>query len=298
MLRELLPDRPDLWQGELRCLRYQPERRYVAELRAADGARAVLKSYTRKAFTRGKRNATAFESRGPLRVARLLGCSEGHRLLAFEWLPGRTLLDCFAAPEVERAAAVSTAAAALAELHAQPPDGLVCWTPEDEVLYVSSLAAEIAFICPWLARRAEQLGRRLGAEMAVTPAMHLSVHGDFSGSQVLVDQREAAIIDLDSAYCGDPAYDLGKFVAQAEDCALLGDLSPSQVELLRDALLQGYGRARGRAVLERIRWYTAAALIRRARFPFRAREPDWPQRTESLLDRAEAVATRCRRESG
>ena len=43
-----------LWQAELRCLRYRPERRYVAELRAADGTRALLKAYTERAYRRGE----------------------------------------------------------------------------------------------------------------------------------------------------------------------------------------------------------------------------------------------------
>ena len=40
---------------------------------------------------------------------------------------------------------------------------------------------------------------------------------------------------------------------------------------------------------ERIELYTAIELFRRARFPFRVREPDWAQRTEALLERADAI---------
>jgi hypothetical protein len=35
--------------------------------------------------------------------------------------------------------------------------------------------------------------------------------------------------------------------------------------------------------------YTALNLFRRARHPFRSREPDWPERTEALVERAEAM---------
>src|SRR5207249_1982913 len=89
LLRELLADRPDLWQCELRSLRYRAERRYAAAVCASDGSTAaLLKCYTRKAHFRAQRSARAFHSRGLLRIARLLGCSEHHRLLAFEWVPG------------------------------------------------------------------------------------------------------------------------------------------------------------------------------------------------------------------
>ena len=98
-----------------------------------------------------------------------------------------------------------------------------------------------------------------------------------------------AIIDLDWACYGDPGGDLGNFIAQAERKALRDDLSPSRVERLRVSLLEGYALATKRPLPERIGLYTAAEVFRRAGFPFRAGEPDWPQRTESLLERAEAI---------
>src|SRR5204863_310733 len=88
LLSEILPELPAMWESEVRCLRYRPERRYVAELRASDSARALLKAYTARAYIRGKRNATAFHPRTRLRLARLLGCSDSRGLLAFEWLAG------------------------------------------------------------------------------------------------------------------------------------------------------------------------------------------------------------------
>jgi aminoglycoside phosphotransferase (APT) family kinase protein len=185
--------------------------------------------------------------------------------------------------------AVSATGAALAALHAQQPDGLNRWTREAEVADLVSLSSEIGFIWPQLARRADDVARRLGAKLADAPAEHCTVHGDFSANQVLVGEREVAIIDLDWACYGDPADDLGNFIAQAERFALREELSPSRVELLRDALLKGYVRAAHRPLPERVGLYTAVQLFRRTRFPFRTREPDWPQRTEALLERAEAL---------
>jgi thiamine kinase-like enzyme len=287
-LRKLLPDWPKLWQGELRRLRYRPERRYVAELRAQDGTRALLKAYTERAYTRGKRNAQAFESRGVLRIARLLGYSDHHRLLAFEWLPGRLLTDLCLAPELDDDA-LTLVGVALATLHGQNPTDLSSWTREAEAADLLKLSAEIGFICPQLARRTDDLGRRLAARLAGAPALRCPVHGDFSGNQALVSEEDVAIIDLDWACYGDPADDLGNFIAQAERCALRGEFSPSRVESLREALLKGYASATNRPLPERINFYTAVETFRRARFPFRARELDWPQRTEALLERAQAI---------
>jgi tRNA A-37 threonylcarbamoyl transferase component Bud32 len=288
LLRELLPDFPKLWLGDLRVLRYRPERRYVAELRAPDGTQALLKAYTRKAYSRGKGNAQAFASRGLLRIGRLLGWSDHHRLLAFEWLPGRLLMDLCTAAEVEWDT-VTRAGAALAALHAQDSAALSRWTREAEAKDLRSLAAELGFICPPLARRAEELGQRLAKELSGAPAMRWALHGDFSANQALVSDEEVAIIDLDWACRGDPADDLGNFLAQTERKALRGELSPDRVERAKEALLRGYALGAGGALPERIELYTAVEVFRRTRFPFRAREAEWPERTEALLERAEKI---------
>ena len=288
LLREVLPDWPNLWHGELRCLRYRPERRFVAQLSAADGTLALLKASTEKAHHRSVRNATAFHSEQMLRVARLLGGSARHRLLALEWLPGRLLMDLCVAPELD-SDAFTAAGAALAVLHGQNPLDLSAWTREAEEADLLSLSSELGFICPQLSRQADRLARELAAHLASGPAVRCSLHGDFSANQVLVNQREVAIIDLDWACYGDPADDLGNFIAQAERYSLRGELPPERVAALKEALLKGYALASGRPLPERIELYTAVEVFRRTRFPFRAREPDWPQRTEALLHRAEEI---------
>src|SRR5207249_10173815 len=116
----------------LRRLRYRPGRRLVAEVRAGD-TRVIVKAYTRRAYRRAKHNATAFRAGGALRLAAMLGCSDTHRLIAFEWLPGRTLTESTHAP-LERVGA------ALAALHAQQPDGLEVWTREAEVADLNAVA--------------------------------------------------------------------------------------------------------------------------------------------------------------
>jgi len=286
LLAEVLPDRPGLRQGQLQHLSYWPERRFVAALRARDGSRVLVKLYTAGGYKKGQRTATAFESSGPLRVARLLGRSDRRRLLAFEWLPGRLLADLCTAPFLDSRAFAATGAA-LAALHAQGSDGLDCWTRDEEAAYVSELGDDVGFIRPDLAGRAEALARRLAAELAGAPEMHIPVHGDFSPKQVLVGEHQAAIVDFDGACCADPALDLGNMLAQFELDALRG--KPG-VEFLREAFLEGYRLAARRSLPERITLYSAVGLLRKSRFPFGAHLPDWPQHTQAILERAEIVS--------
>ena len=288
LLSELLPDHPALGAGELRGLRYWPGRRYSAELRAADGSRALIKAYTKRGYRRARRNAELFRSRPPLRVARPIGTSDDHRLIAFEWLPGRMLSDLCLAPEIGWEA-VRRTGEALAALHAQDAEWLEPWTRADETSYFASLAREIGFIHPPLAGLAESVARQVTSRLSGAPDWHRPLHSDFSDTQVLIDGRDVAIVDLDSARSGDPADDLGSLLAQEESYALRGKLPRDRVDGIQTALLEGYRRAESGMVLERVGPYTAAGLLRRARFAFRTRKADCAQIVETFLRRADEI---------
>jgi phosphotransferase family enzyme len=288
LVRNLLPDRPGFWEGEMRCLRYWPGRRYSAELRSADGTRALLKAYTRRGYQRALHNSEQFRSVSRLRVARRLGCSDSDRLIAFEWLPGRMLCERLLDPVIDRAALAATGAA-LAELHAQPAGGLERWTREDEILYVGALALEIGFLHPRFAERAESVARRISAWLVDAAPVERVLHSDFSDTQVLIDGNDVAIVDLDSARCGDPADDLGALFAQIEGYVLREKVTRERAAASREAILDGYRRGPDPSAADRTAPYLAAGLLRRARFAFRSRRPGWQNITDSSLSRAEAV---------
>ena len=292
LVRDVLPDRPEFWEGDMRCLRYWPGRRYSAELRAPDGGRALLKAYTRKGYRRALHNTDVFRGDERLSIARRLGCSDEHRLIAFEWLPGRMLCDLLHEPGMDRDALVATGTA-LSTLHAQPAGGLERWTRDDEATYVNGLALEIGFLCPPLVQRAEALARRIGAWFTEAPPVQQALHSDLSDTQVLIEGRSVAIVDLDSARSGDPADDLGALLAQVESYVLRGKRTANQAIAIREALLQGYARGPAPPLTARIEPYLAAGLLRRARFAFRSRRPDWREITDASLARAEAIFHTC-----
>jgi hypothetical protein len=289
VLRDLFPDRSELWDCELRALRYRPERRFVGELRGARGEHAVVKACTRRAYVRSKRNAMAFQPDGPLRIARLIGASDDRRLLAYEWLPGRALFDIYMDPEAD-SWPMAVAGAALATMHAQQPEGLSYWTRESEVAHLRAVAEEIAFVYPPLADRAEAVARRFEQRLPATARDPVAIHGDISARHLLVDEHQTGIIDLDWACYGDAADDLGYLVAHVERAAVRGKTPADRVDQFREAILEGYGRADDPELRKRIDLYTGIGLFQQARFPFRSWRPDWPESTESLLARTECYA--------
>jgi hypothetical protein len=293
VLREVVPDRPELWHGIIRELRYMPERRYVAQLLAGGAVQAVVKVYIEREYETVRR-ARAFASRELLRIARCLGCSDVYRVVSHEWLPGRLLSESVLDPELDLGAMVRTGAA-LAELHGQRVTGLNRLTRRMEGITLLSLAANLGFVLPNLRGRFDGLARRLASSLAAEAPVYRPIHGDFYPRQVLLDEGAVALLDLDRAAYGDPAADLGLFVAHLEREALRGTLTAGRVDVLREAFLEGYRDASGRPIPPRLDLYTAVGLLRLTPDPFRFREASWPERTEAILDRSETILQRPRR---
>ena len=291
LLREVLPDRPELWGGDLTCLRYRAGRRFVGALRGAGGQRALLKLNTTKGFKRSLKSAIAFRPDRTLRVAGVLGADEDLRLIVYEWMAGTMLFDLCARPEMDLNA-VAASATALAELHGQDPPGLKPWAREARRADLSDAASEIGFLCPWFARQAMDLAARLSERLADAPALDVPLHGDFSSRHVLVDGPSAAIIDLDLAYRGDPADDLGGILAQVERHAICGELPRARAASFREAFLVAYREATRKPLPERIGLYRAIELFRGARFPFRKYEAEWERQTRLLIHQADNVLSR------
>lgn len=291
-MEEVVPDHPGLWGGDLRTLRYKPERRYVAQVRVGGEPRATLKLYREDDYRTTRQNAGAFaesfKKSGSFRVADLLGSSEKYNAVAFEWQPGRPLGEALANPD-ERPGALRIAGAALAELHSQPSDGLRRLDREDEGEVLASLVEPLVFNSPDMEEKIRALAEALVEGVSREPSPMRPIHGDFYEDQVLVGDGTATILDLDEAASGDPAADLGLFIAHLEKDAMLGHSGREAVLSAADSLLEGY-RGHGMDMNpERVRLYTAVGLFRLAPHPFRTREPGWPELTRELLDRAEKL---------
>jgi aminoglycoside phosphotransferase (APT) family kinase protein len=121
------------------------------------------------------------------------------------------------------------------------------------------------------------------------PALSTPIHGDFYAKQVLLAGERVVILDFDSAAAGDPAYDLGLFVAHLERGAIRHTVPHNRISSVADALLKGYEQESGLAFPERVTIYAAAGLLKLAPHQFRNREQNWPQSMEAIIDRAEAV---------
>ncbi|MBW3611543.1 MAG: aminoglycoside phosphotransferase family protein [Actinobacteria bacterium] len=295
LLRRLLPEASECWGAVPRCLRYKPERRWVGMVEHEGEPVALVKAYRRDDLARahaGLRFAGTISPAAP----RLLGVSRRLAALASSWVPGETLSDLLARPGAS-VATLGVAGEALAALHAGPPSGLPVAMAEDDAVALTSAADHLCALSPHLVATVTALVASLGPRLAAgAPEASRPRHGDFSPDQVVLGRAGPALLDFDNAEFGDPAADLGQFVASLLAAGLTSDAGAGvPAASWPTDFLTGYESAGGMAGADRIADHTAAALVRLAVEPFRTRAPDWPAQTEALLEHASVLMARTAR---
>ncbi len=285
LLERILATAPALAHGELQRLRYNPERRWVGRLTAADGERALVKMAAPARARRALRAASALAEAVP--APAVLGSSARHGITVTRWLDG-TPLDALLSATPSAAGA---AGRALAGLHGADGAGLRARSAHKAAGSLRAAAEAVGVIAAAPARRAGRLARDLAAQPG-SGAVH-AVHGDFSADQVLMCDGEAVLLDLDRARRDNPACDLATFVAELELRVVRGTLSRRAAGQAEEALLEAYCDAGGPAVTHgpTLARDVAAALLLRAVEPFRLRERCWPEQVEMLVGAAERAAS-------
>ena len=74
-------------------------------------------------------------------------------------------------------------------------------------------AGRLEYAAPELGRRAEAALDRIAPFVPDDRPVLTLLHGDFKGTQLLIENGHVAVIDLDSACVGDPAVDVGNMMA-------------------------------------------------------------------------------------
>ena len=288
LLREIVPDHPELWQAALEPLRYKPELHYVGKLSPTAAEPAILRICREEALALVIRGAEAFISRGPLRVSRLAGVSERECVVVQEHLAGLWLGGAIFDPSL-KAESMVIVGAALAELHAQEPGQLMDKDPDLSAPILLRWAERLGCIDADTGRYATAVARRVGECLADAIYERRPTHGDFSANQVLLTDDSAGICDTETAALGDPMSDLGSFIAYLEWRAVRGALSDARVEAFREAFLSGYQMATQRSIAARVDLWVAAHLLRRAYTALRHLESQWPEKALAALARAESA---------
>ena len=287
LLAKILPNHPSLWTATLQHLRYKPERRYVARLVNNGRQDAVFKVFASTRYPTIKNKTKAFNRQGvPHRIERL-GHSDRHSVLVLKWLSGQPFDEAIQNPNFDLNMARNIGEA-LAEMH----EASITCLPRNlrEVTTLLTAGRAVIALYPQLTHQIYTLMDRLTIKLLDMPQVQAPVHGDFSADQVLLTDKGVVFLDFDRATYGNPALDLGSFLAHLEYDRLQSNLTSNQVATIRDRFLEGYGLRANLGLPPRINLYTAASLLQLAPHAFRSRYFDWPERTAAILKRVEEIA--------
>jgi len=287
-LRVALPEGSRVRDCRATLLRYRPHRRATFLLSVRFGGRLVR--YVCKAYHDEQKAAAAYVETQRLASlvaeAALPGVLLGDpvvflpapRLVLQRVVPGQPLdqmLGNRRGSGRDLRGSLRRAGAALAALHSAPEVSARERSVEAELARFVRRAEAVRTIRPGLGTRllavTDGLERR---RRDVGPPARGLVHGDCKPSQFLVGPGQVALVDFDHCGVADPASDIGAFLAALRQRTRTGLAHPGEPALAAD-FLAAYELIAGDGLTERVRWYEAVALTRKALRAF-ARAPRSP----------------------
>jgi len=264
LLRRVLPTHPDaVHLSSAEILRMAPGRRVVVRYGLTGtpdpGAAIIAKAYAEPArAVLAHENLVLFQGLVPtgpgatIRTQQPLGVLPDRGIVVCGAAPGTSLTM---QPEQLGVEVARRCAAWLHGVHAAPVRLSRVLDLHREVLNLRLWAAEVGSADPHLARPAERLAHALAeAATGIPTVTDAVIHKDLHFGHVIVaDAGSAAVIDLDEARMGDPAFDLGHLAAYADE----QDGTAPKV-----AFLTAYGPLSGPEPDRRFRFFYAYTLLK------------------------------------
>lgn len=141
---------------------------------------------------------------------------------------------------------------------------------------------------PDLRKRVRKLTAELADRVEKTTIVMSPTHGDFHHTNILAREGRVSFIDFDEMTMGDPAGDVGRFIASLSipSFRIFGDLRGPKIA--REIFLKTYVGLTGIDV-ERVYLFEAASYLTSAVSAFRLQRENWRAHIELLLDRSEEI---------
>ena len=296
---DVAPDQPLAGGYTVTPVSYHPGQRHVLRydpLDAAKGGAVFAKLYTdeegARAFRVARRAVDWLAEHGEgVTAVRPLAYVAEDGVVLYPGLSGAPLSEHLRRPGQSVARCLERAGAALLALHHLPQavaGPLQCHVFAAEVSeiareasdHIPALLPSVGAAIGVLLHRARELHEQLPQE---PPTF---THGDFKSEHVWAAPGGPMLIDFDTSCLADPAYDVGKFLADLQ----LWHATYAQpgLEQAQKRFLLGYAPGAPEGRLLRARLYEAVELVKIAR-----RVPlfdhDWVTLTEQAIRRAQAV---------
>ncbi|MEX0786579.1 MAG: aminoglycoside phosphotransferase family protein [Dehalococcoidia bacterium] len=251
----------------IEALRFRPGKRCVLAYHVDEGTTVIGKALERKATA--ERLASILSQAQPqgealgVRIPRLLALHREIGLVVMERLDAHDLsVELRTRPQRENQDLVERAARGLAGFHRLQLDVGGDRQLSDELAEVRGKLESIGTEAPLLAPPANQIlddaERRLGELPSPAPKV---VHGGYKPSQAFIMGDHVGVVDLEGTCLGDPAIDVGNFLAVLHRDAALQD--DDRLRRLAASFLSAYARASGDVtIVQRARVLQSIELVR------------------------------------
>ncbi|MGQ0745046.1 MAG: phosphotransferase family protein [Acidimicrobiales bacterium] len=216
------------------------------------------------------------------------------RVSLYPRVAGRPLLALLVQKSPQAAGGLFRAGSLLARLHTEAPAGpspLSHRHAHQEAAAARRAGSHVTGLLPHLTGTVDGiLDRSLSALAEMGGAPSLFAHGDFKAEHVFVTPTRATLIDFDSATLADPAFDLGKFLADLRIRFRLGDRD--DLDATVSPFLAGYGLSPASDLARRVEAFETIFMVKLAARRVRVDHPAWSTSVTSLLAEAEALSLR------
>ena len=215
----------------------------------------------------------------PLRVMEEWG------LLLMERIPGTMLQVVMKQAQTPQQPkeVIGLAAATLTNLHRLRFESQKVQSLQSRAEKLRRRVGSLRLVAPLLAQEVDillQQIERLGARFTVVT--QTCVHGDFSPLQILIEKDQMGVVDFDSVCLGDPAIDVGNFMANLHSTAIRPARNAFR-QLATHFLSEYQARLPEHRVADRVHLFLSLFLVRRALREFERRRYDYGQADANSL---------------
>ena len=269
-------------------LKYRPHDRAVLLLDGPDGDRYIAKAFYKLENAADVWHALSVvrpQLKDPSLVVRPIAIDEEALIVLMEFVEGENLGDMMdeTTDTALMQSYVAVAARVLSQIHASDFESDDVKTHASELKRLRRTAGLLTEMAPDFARDVlVTLDRAEAAAQKVGTAHELSmVHGGFKPTQMLVKGDRATLVDFDGAAVGDPAIDVGRFMAKLRQDGL--ERNRRHLSSLPEDFLASYAEMSPWDVAQRAPLFELNALVRMSMRRFQTRP-------ELLLDDDSSIA--------
>ena len=201
---------------------------------------------------------TAFGETSPIKVPRTLAALSGWPGYVMEKAAGLPLPELRGAA---RLAGLGKAGEALGRLHRLPLRQQKTHAAADECELLRAWVKLASSVLPGMRKCLEQAEAHVARDLAAASQPFTMIHRDFHEGQLICSGYTAALIDFDTVCNGEPALDIGNFIAHLEFSGLTGSADAQGGEQL---FLASYASAHLQPDAKRVDAWRRASLLRLA----------------------------------